>query len=146
MPRYSSGGRSTGGSTTLPICALVGGTTTRPIVREIGLTNTTSLAVAVNLARLTSAGTPGTATTVAPYVTEGSAAVGAARNTYSSTAPTLGADLGYRTVLPGSIGAGIIWTFSEPGLAIPMTAAAAVAVMLAAGTVQFLDWYFMWDE
>jgi len=134
------------GSTTLPTQALVGGSTTRLMLRELSIVNTTAVTCTFKLVRLTAAGTPGTSLGASPYVTEGAAAVGVVRQVYTSTAPTQGADLGYRFIIPASIGAGVVRTFNEPGIAVPMVAAAALALVADSGTPQIcaIDW--TWDE
>ena len=146
MPRYSAGALSTAGSTTLPVGALVGGTGVRCRIREIGIFNTTAVAVALKLVRITTAGTPGTGLTEAPLVPEDPAAVATAVNTYTGTGPTLGNDLGYRTVLGAAVGSGVIWTFPDTALVIPAVAAAGVAIIVENGTGQAVQWYMTWDE
>jgi hypothetical protein len=123
----------------------VGSASTRPIIREIEMTNTTAVAVSLRLCSLSTAGTPGTSLTVTAFATESGPAVGALRNTYSGTAPTT-ADMGKRILLPGVIGAGVIWTFNEPGLAIPKIAAAGIGVIVESGTGQAILFDVTWDE
>lgn len=145
MARYSAGGLTTAGSTTLPIAALTGGTTVRPKIREIGVFNTTATAVALKLARLTTAGTPGSTLASEPHADEEPASVALLKNTYSSTGPTL-VDLGYRCVLGAQVGSAMIWTFSEPGLAIPAVANSGIGIVVENGTGQACQVYFVWDE
>lgn len=144
MPRYIAGGTSTAGSTTLPVFALVGSASTRPIIREIEITNTTAVAVALRLCSLSTAGTPGTSLTVAAFASESAAAVATLRNTYT-VAPTT-ADMGKRVMLPGVVGAGVIWRFDEPGLAVPKIANAGIGVIVESGTGQAVMFDVTWDE
>lgn len=146
MPKYSAGVLTTAGSTTLPIISLYGGTTCRPRIKEIGVFNTTTTAVALKLVRLTTAGTQGTGLVEAPLTPEDTAAIATAFTTHSSTGPTLGNDLGYRTVLGAAAGSGVIWTFPEPGLIIPATANAGVGVIVENGTGQACQAYLVWEE
>jgi len=145
MARYSTGVLTTAGSTTLPIISLYGGTTVRPKIKEIGLFNTTTTAVALKLVRLTTTGTTGSGLVEAPLTFEDTAAIATAFGTHT-VAPTLGADLGYRTVLGAAAGSGIIWTFGEVGLGIPATANAGVGVIVENGTGQAIQAYLVWDE
>ena len=146
MARYSGGALSTAGSTTLPIFGIVGSTGVRPKVREIGLYNTTATAVALKLVRFTTAGTPGTAIVRAPQIFEEPAAVATLFNTYTSTGPTLGADLGFRCVLGAAVGSGNIWTFPDFGIGLPAVASAGLGVVVENGTGQACQWYICWDE
>src|SRR5664279_3067890 len=110
MSKYCAGGLTSAGSTTLPLFAIVGATTVIPRIREIGIFNTTATAVALKLARLTAAGTPGTNFVESSLNgVDPQTALCNVWGTYTSTAPTLGADLGYRTVLGAAAGSGVIW-------------------------------------
>jgi hypothetical protein len=144
MSRYSAGGLTTAGSTTLPIAALVGGTTVRPKIREIGVFNTSATAVALKLVRLSTAGTPGSTLASLPFASEEPASVALLKNTYT-VGPTL-ADLGFRCILGAAAGSAMIWTFSEPGLVVPATANAGIGIVVENGTGQACQVYFVWDE
>jgi hypothetical protein len=145
MARVSAGGRSSAGSTTLPIGSLYAPATRDLHLREIGVINTTAVAVALKLIRLTTAGTQGaglTETSHDPTATPG----GTAFNTHS-IAPTLGGDLAYNIVLPGVVGAGVVWTFGgDQGLQIPGAVTNGVGIIVATGTGQICDFYFVWEE
>lgn len=146
MSRYSAGGLTTAGSTTLPLASLYGNTTGRIFITEMGFFNTTSTAVALKLVRLTTAGTRPTAWTSAPVSLEDTAtAIGAAYGTHT-VAPTLGADLGYRCVLGGAIGSGVVWTWPDRVLTITATANAGIGLIVENGTGQALQWYCAWGE
>lgn len=146
MTGFVSGGLSTAGSTTLPIFSLVGSASIRCRVREIGVFNTTTSAVALKLCRITTAGTPGTATTVDKLdPADPVAAVGVARNTYTSTAPTT-TDAGFRTILGAAIGSGFVWTFEDPDLCTLVAANAGIGCLVENGTGQALQWYVKWRE
>jgi hypothetical protein len=146
MARFSAGGLTTAGSTTVPIAALLGGTTVRPHIYEIGVFNTTATAVALKLCRITTAGTPG-ATLTSEKISdpEGPASIALLKNTYSSTGPTL-TDLGFRCQLGAAIGSGFVFTFGAEGIAVPAVANAAVGVVVENGTGQACQVYFAWWE
>lgn len=146
MARFSAGARSTAGSTTLPIGSLYGGATGGCKVREIGVFNTTTTAVVLALTRLTNTGTQGTGLTEAKHELGSGPALCTAFNTHSVD-PTSGSiDLGYRTILGAAAGAGIIWTFGDAGIVIPADTTEGVGIIVATGTGQACDFYFVWDE
>jgi len=146
MPRFSSGVESVGaGSTTLPIGSLYSIAGVGAKIREMGLFNTTVTSVAVKLVRLTSAGTQGAGLAEAEHDPDGGPVQCTAFDTHTG-APTLGDDLGYRARLGAAIGAGVIWTFGDNGLRIPVGVANGIGIIVATGTGQILDWYVVWDE
>lgn len=149
MPRYAQGGITTnGGSTTLPLCALVGGAANRLSIVEIGIFNTTATACAVKLARLSTAGTPGATMNGALSTNDPentATPTGILKNSYSSTAPT-SADMAYRVQLASAIGAGFVWTFGAGGLIVPAIANDGLGILVENGTGQILQVYFVWDE
>lgn len=144
MGRYSSGTLTGAGSTTLPILSLYGNTNKQGRVREIGITNTTSTAFAVKLVRLSTEGTRGTNLTEAYHDPQAASPNCVAFGTHSG-APTLGEDLGYRGSIGAAVGAGVIWTFGDTGLA---TGASpnGIGVIVENGTGQAAQAYVVWDE
>lgn len=147
MSRFAAGGITTAGSTTLPLASLYGGTGGRLFITEIGVFNTTATALSVKLVRLTTAGTRPTAWTSAPVSLEDTAtAVGAAYGTHTGTAPTLGADLGYRAVLGAAIGSGVVWTWPDRVLTVTATANAGIGLIVENGTGQAVQFYVAWGE
>jgi hypothetical protein len=146
MSRYGSGGLTTAGSTTLPLSSIYATASGRIFITQLGITNTTATAVALKLVRVTTAGTRPTAWTAAPLSLEDpAAAVGLAYGTHT-VAPTLGADLGYRTVLGAAIGSNIIWTWPDRVLTVTATANAGIAVIVENGTGQACQVYWEWGE
>lgn len=147
MARFSGGARSTGaGSTTLPVGALCGTANGGGRLREVGIFNTTTTAVIVALKRLTSAGTPGSGLVEDPWDANLAGPQCVLFDTYTSTGPTLGNDLGFRKTIAGIVGDGVIWTFGAEGIVIPKGTANGIAIIPASGTGQILDWYAVWDE
>jgi hypothetical protein len=146
VARFSAGGLTTAGSTTLPIAALVGATTVRPHIYEIGIFNTTATAVALKLVRMTTAGTPGATLTSADVSDPESSAVSLAllKNTYSVTATMT--DAGFRCQLGAAIGSGFVFTFGSEGLIVPSVANAAVGIVVENGTGQACQVYYAWWE
>ncbi len=145
MSRFSGGVRTAIGSTTLPIISLYAIANISGALREVGLFNTAATAVNLVLRRLTTAGTQGASQTEAQH-DEDSPTPNMDLRTTHTVAPTLGDDLGYRTTLGASIGAGVIWTFGDKGLIIPTGTANGIGVLVGTGTGQIIDAYMVWDE
>jgi len=145
MPRFSAGVKTGAGSTTLPLISLYAAAAVGGKIREVGAFNTTTTALDIKLTRLTTAGTQGTALVEAEADPDGAAASCTAVSTHS-VAPTLGDDLGYRASLGAAIGSGIIWTFGESGLRIPVGTANGIGLIIENGTGQVLQAYIVWDE
>lgn len=151
MARFSAGDLTTAGSTTLPIISIYSGAAATGVVREIGVFNTTATAVALFLTRLTTAGTQGADLTEARHNLKKQTPACTAHGTHTSTGPTLGEDLGYRTVLGAAIGSGTIWTFGDEGLLIGAVDAVeavtnGIGVLVENGTGQACQAYIVWEE
>lgn len=146
MARYSAGALTTAGSTLLPLISLYSAASVGAKIREIGVTNTTSTAVALKLVRLTSTGTQGAGLTEGKHDPDSGSASCTAFNTHSAN-PSLGDDLGYRTVLGAAVGAAFVWTFwSDTGLRIPVGVTSGIGVIVENGTGQPIQAYLTWDE
>lgn len=144
MARFSAGGLTTVGSTTLPVVALIGSAAVLCRIREIAVFNTTATAVALKLCRLSTAGTPGATLAAAAMNMDPSASVGLLRNTYTG-APTV-VDLGFRCVLGAAVGSGFVWTFEDFDLTTLAAANAGVGILVENGTGQPLQTYWKWFE
>jgi len=145
MSRYSTGVVTAGaGTAARPVASLFSAAAVGGKIREIGIFNTTTTAVAVRLARLTAQGTPGAGLVEAKHDPDSAAAASTAFDTHTADA-TVGDDLGYRASLGAAIGAGVIWTFGESGLRIPVGTANGIGI-LPEGTGQILRCYIIWDE
>ena len=146
MSKFVAGLTTSGGSSTLPACALVGGTGGRIRIVEIGVFNTTSTAVNLVLCRLTTAGTPGTsATSRLTDSADAATAVGTLKGTYTSTAPTT-TDLGIGFPLAAAVGTGVVLTFPDDTLTIPATANAGIGLLVESGSPQNVRLWFRWNE
>jgi len=144
----TAGATMTGvGSTTLPAQALVGSATNRLELIEIAIVNTTSTACIWKLMRISTAGTPGTSLTSATHDSS-DVSTGVVKQAYTSTAPTAGADFGYRFRIPATVGAGVVRPFNTAGmgLIIPAAAAAGIGLFLESGTGQICDVDWTWIE
>lgn len=128
------------GSSTLPAMALVGSAANRIELIELSIVNTTATACVWGLWKISTAGTPGTALTPAPHDVA-DPTTGTLRGVYTSTAPTLGVDMGYRFSIPATIGAGVVRPFTPAGLMIPATAAAGIGLFaIGTGQICYCDW------
>jgi len=145
MARYSSGVRTGAGSTTLPIISVYATAAVSPKVREIGVFNTTTTAVALHVVLLTTAGTQGAGLVEGKHDPNSATAACTAFTTHTG-APTLGSDMGYRTSLGAAIGSGVIWTFGDQGISVPLGTGNGVGVIVTTGTGQVCDAYIVWDE
>ena len=144
MPRYSAGVVTGAGSTTLPIISLYAAAAVGARIREIGATNTTATEVVLKLIRMTTTGTRGSALTNAKHDPASAAAGCSAYGTHTVTATNT--DMGYRTVLGAAIGSGVIWTFGDSGLVIPVGTGNGIGIMVGSGTGQACSCYIVWDE
>lgn len=144
----TAGATMTGvGSTTLPAQALVGSAANRLELIEISIVNTTSTACIWKLMRISTAGTPGSSLTSAPH-DSADVSTGVVKQAYSSTAPTAGADFGYRFRIPANVGSGVVRPLNAggSGLIIPATAAAGIGLFIESGTGQLCDVDWTWVE
>lgn len=117
----------------------------QPRIRQVEVYNTTATAFAVSLNRLTARGTPGAAITAAKHTSDGNAADATPYQTHTADA-TAGDEI-CRASIGAAIGAGVIWTFGDTGLAIPAGAnTAGIGLILPVGTAQHFDFVFTWDE
>lgn len=145
MPFYSTGVKTTAGSTVLPIFSLYAAAAVGGKLRQIGISNTTTSAVDLKLVRLSTAGTQGAGLTEALFDENGPAASCTAFTTHTA-GPTLGADLGYRWSLGAAVGAGVIETFPATGLIIKPGTGNGIGVIVENGTGQACQVYAVWEE
>lgn len=147
MARYSAGTRSTGaGSTTLPVAGLVTAANNDVYVVEVGVFNTTSTSCNVTVRKITSAGTAGSTVNSIPWDADTTASTATAKDTYTSTGPTLVNGFLANATLGAAVGSGIIWTFGGKGIRCPKGTANGLVIIPGTGTGQILDWYIVWDE
>jgi hypothetical protein len=145
MARYTAGGLTGAGSTTLPISSLYSTAAMRIRVREIYVFNTATTAVALRLVRLSTTGTRGAAfATGSLYAEDPTAALGVAYNTHTG-GPTM-TDLGFRTVLGAAAGSGMIWSFEDYVMTIGATANAGIGIVVDNGTGQACQVSWSWTE
>lgn len=142
--RHSIAGRSTVAPTALRAIASVFSLAAVGFkLREVGIFNTTSTALAVALARFTNATGVGTGLTEADYDQANPAqATGFAGHTADGAV----GQVFRQGSLPAAVGGGIIWTFGDSGILVPVGTANGIGIICPTGTGQILDYYYDWDE
>lgn len=113
---------------------------------EVGIFNTTTTGFCVGLLRATTAGTQGAALVEENLSDPTHTILGTGFGVHS-VAPTVvtGAEM-RRGSMGAAVGAGVIWTFGDRGLAIPEGTANGVLINIPTGTGQHFDFYFEWIE
>jgi len=142
--RHSIAGRATVVGTTLrAIASLFATATVGGKLREVGIFNTTAVALAVSLVRFTNATGVGAGLTEVDYDPANPAQLtGFAGHTADGAvgSPFRQGSIG------AAIGAGIIWTFGDSGILIPVGTANGIGIIIPTGTGQILDYYYDWDD
>lgn len=142
--RHSIAGRSTVVGTTLrAMASLFATATVGAKIREVGVFNTTSTAVAVSLVRFTNATGVGAGLTEADY---DAASPAIATGFAGHTADGAVGQVFRQAALGAVVGSGIIWTFGDSGLLIPVGTANGIGIICPTGTGQICDYYIDWDE
>lgn len=116
----------------------------KPRIREIGVCNTTATAAAVAIARASATGTQGAALTEVCLDDDSHTVITTGFNTHTADA-TVGSPI-RSAVLPGVIGATIIWTFGPDGLVLDNATTAGIVIICPTGTGQHLDFWIEWTE
>lgn len=116
----------------------------RPRIVEVGVWNTTAVACCVGLAIASATGTQGAGLTEICEDDRTSAIIATGFNTHTADA-TVGAFF-RQASLAAQIGAGIIWTFPDPGVAIDSATTSGIVIACPTGTGQHLDFHIVWYE
>src|SRR5512139_628689 len=143
--RVSVAGRSTVAGTTLRAIGSVFAIAAKGFrLREVGVFNTTTTSFAVALVRFTNTtGVGGDLTEVAWDPNDGTPQMTAKAGHTGDGA--VGAPIHYATI-GAAAGAGVIWTFGDSGLVIPLGTANGIGIICPTGTGQIADFYYDWDE
>lgn len=143
MARYNIGVQKTTTAAAGLLCQLRSGAARDVRVFELGVFAVTAVAGEVGLIRPSAVGATFTSSAVGAAEDNAAGAGVAVVDTAATTAPTIGTNYMRRIQLPGSVGAGVIWTFPV-GINIP-TSASLVLWQLSAAAVTY-DVYFTYDE
>ena len=118
MARYGNSITKTTGAAAAAICTLSTNASRDARVFEVGIFASTAVSGEVGLMRPgNTPGTPSGGQVGAALDNVSGAGSAGLHNTWATTQPTAGTGM-RRIVLPGTIGAGVIWTFPE-GIVIP---------------------------
>jgi hypothetical protein len=131
------------GTTIRPILGILSTASISPVLREVGLFNTTATACTYRLVNFT-AGTAGTGQIERKQRRNAPAASCAVSGLWTADA-TIGEDTGYRFVLGAGIGAGVVLTMGGEGLEAELGSTSGLG-LVAVGTGQICEVYFVWDE
>ena len=142
--RHSIAGRATVvGTSARAMASLFATATVGAKVREIGISNTTAVALAAALARFTNATGVGAGLTEFDYDPANPAiCTGFAGHTADGAI----GQIGYQASIGAAIGMGMVWTFGDSGLLIPVGTANGIGVICPTGTGQICDYWIVWDE
>ena len=143
MARYNIGVQKTTTAAAGLLCQLRSGSARDVRVFEIGVFATTAVAGEVGLIHPTAVGATFTSSAVGAAEDNAAGAGVAVVDTAATTAPTIGTNYMRRIQLPGSIGAGVIWTFPV-GINVPTSGSIALWQLSAAAVTY--DVYFCFDE
>ena len=145
MARFTIAGRATvAGTGVRAMASLFAIAAQTGKIREVAVFNTTTTAVAVGLIRFTNATGVGAGLTEAQYDEAGPApnCTGFAGHTADGAVGQVLA----QASLGAAIGAGVIWTFGDTGLAIKLGTANGIGIHCPTGTGQICDYTISWDE
>lgn len=131
------------GTTLRPILGILATASISPVLREVGLFNTTATACTYRLVNFT-AGTAGTGQVERKHRRNAPGASCLVSGLWTADA-TIGEDTGFRFVLGAAIGSGCILTMGESGLEAELGATSGLG-LVAVGTGQVCEAYFVWDE
>lgn len=116
----------------------------RPRVIEVGVFSTAATGFYVGLQRATATGTKGAAITPTPTGDDSQAAVTTAATTHTADATLVAVPIRYARLVGD--GAGVIWTFPDPGVIIDNATTNGLVVTCPSGTGQQITFYFQWIE
>lgn len=143
MARYTLASRTSATSTGAACWELRSTTTDRLFVREIGITLSAATASTFGLGRPAAIGvtptSPVTVTAMDPGNPAGTGTVALAWG----TGPTIPSAFIRRIGLPATIGAGVIWTFADAGLVVPISSS---IILWNLSAVAAADVYVELDE
>ena len=143
MARYEIGVTKTTGAAAGLLAQLRSGTARDIRLFEVGIFASTAVSGEVALVRPTAVGATFTSSAVGASLDPATIAGVTVVDLVAGTAPTIGTNYMRRIVLPGSIGAGVIWTFPQ-GISIPTSGSLALW-QLSALAVTYSA-YFDYDE
>jgi hypothetical protein len=143
MARYGIGWTKTTSAAAGLLVQLRAGAARDLRLYEVGVFATTAVAGEIGLIRPSAVGATFTSTAVGAAEDNAAGAGVAVVDTAAATPPTIGTNYMRRIQLPGTVGAGVIWTFPV-GLNVPVSSSIALWQISAAAVTY--DGYFTYDE
>ena len=143
MARYGIGISKTTGAAAGLLTQLRAGASRDLRVYEIGVFASTAVSGTIGLIRPSAVGATFTSSGVGAPEDNAAGAGVAVVDTAATTAPTIGTNYMRRIVLPGSIGAGVIWTFPV-GINVPIST--SLALWQISSLAVSYETYFLYDE
>lgn len=143
MARYGIGISKTTGAAAGLLTQLRAGASRDLRVYEIGVFASTAVSGTIGLIRPSAVGATFTSSGVGAPEDNAAGAGVAVVDIAATTAPTIGTNYMRRIVLPGSIGAGVIWTFPV-GINIPIST--SLALWQISSLAVTYETYFLYDE
>lgn len=143
MARYEIGVTKTTGAAAGLLCQLRSGTARDIRLFEVGIFSSTAVSGEVALIRPSAVGATFTSSGVGAPLDPATIAGVTVVDTLATTAPTIGTNYMRRIVLPGSIGAGVIWTFPT---GISITTSGSLALWQLSALAVTYSVYFDYDE
>jgi hypothetical protein len=143
MARYGIGVQKVTTAAAGLLCQIRAGAARDVRVWEIGVFSVTAVAGEVGLIRPTAVGATFTSSAVGAAEDNVAGAGVAVVDTAATTAPTIGTNYMRRIQLPGTIGAGVIWTFPN-GLNVPVSG--SIALWQISALAVTYDCYFTFEE
>lgn len=145
MAQFAAGGLTTAVPTAARGPNLYATAASHPRLMEVGVFNTSGTAMYVALQRATATGTKGAAITPTAIDDHDQVAVATAAQTHTADATLVAVPVRYGRL--GAVdGAGVIWTFPEPGLILDNATTSGVVISCPSGTGQNIVFYFHWRE
>lgn len=144
MAQFSASGLTTAVPTATAGPNIYATAAVRPRVLEVGVFSTVATGFYVALQRATATGTKGAAITPIPVEDDSQAAVTTAAQTHTVAATLTAPPLRYARLVGD--GAGVIWTFPEPGVIIDNATTAGLVISCPSGTGQQITFWFHWRE
>jgi len=119
-------------------------TAVQPRIIEVGVFSTVATGFYVALQRASAVGTKGAAITPIPVTDAVQPAVTTAATTHTADATLTAPPIRYARLVGD--GAGVIWTFPDPGIVIEPLTTNGLVISCPSGTGQQIAFYFHWIE
>jgi hypothetical protein len=144
MAQFAASGLTTAVPTAARGPNIYAAATVRPRVLEVGVFSTVATGFYVALQRASAVGTKGAAITPIPTSDDSTPAIVTAAQTHTADATLTAPPIRYGRLVGD--GAGVIWTFPDPGIIIDNLTTQGLVISCPSGTGQQITFYFHWIE